>query len=173
MSCCKRCVFFLCWNILVSNICGSSKSIYPWSFNLWLKSNRLKIICKFWMFHQKPRNWFFVFQKKCTLYQIFVFSFLNLKTLQKCVFQNLRCQFWFYDFLMVFLTYQIDTSEQTFLMVQNILTYQFCCRGEGEKTHFFPPPPAWKVTISEDFSWAARHPGVPLLSTETECRYVQ
>ena len=40
---------------------------------------------------------------------------------------------------MVFLTYQIDTSEQTFLMVQNILTYQFCCRGEGGKTHFSLP----------------------------------
>ena len=46
MSCCKMCIFFLYWNILVSNICGSSKSIYPWSFNLWLKSNHLNIMCK-------------------------------------------------------------------------------------------------------------------------------
>jgi hypothetical protein len=30
----------------VWNICGSSKSINPWSFNLWLKSNHLNIICK-------------------------------------------------------------------------------------------------------------------------------
>ena len=39
---------------------------------------------------------------------------------------------------MWFLTYQPDTSEQTFLMVWIILTYQFGCRGGG-KTHFPPP----------------------------------
>ena len=46
ISCRKMCGFNLCWNILVWNICGSSKSLNPWSFNLWLKSNHLNIICK-------------------------------------------------------------------------------------------------------------------------------
>ena len=85
--------FFLCWNILVTNICGSSKSIYPWSFNLWLKSNRLKIICKFWIFHQRPRSWFFVFSKKVHALPNFCFFIFKLKNASKtCLFSFFKLE---------------------------------------------------------------------------------
>ena len=125
-----KCVVLTCVEIYSRKISVEVRNrlLNPWSSNLWLKSSHLNIICEY-------RYYFLLF----------------------FVFRDLGRQFWFYDFLMVFLTYQVDTSEQTFLIVQNILTNQFCCRGGGEKTHFFPPLQLEKWQFQEIFPGPCRN----------------